>query len=330
MKHVSRYTLAVIAALALLAGCGGQVAPTGGVPQSTATHGKSWMLPEAKGIKELLYVSDGLYDVYVYDYKTGAEVGMLSGFNRSAGQCVDAKGDVWIANDSSVVEYAHGGAAPLKTFSTEDSVGCSVDPTSGNLAVAEGTAHTILIFKHASGNPTVYKASQRCAFELLPPGYDDKGNLYMEAWRGHSNNVCELPHGAAKIKGPISTGSLVLGNYGTVMWDGKYITLAEDDDYYIANAAVIHQMKEDASGGLTEVGETVLSQNCNVDVPQPFIVGTKNTPDNHTQGTAVVGTNTHCGEYETVFYWAYPSGGNPTKAFAPGAAGWGDSVSIAP
>jgi len=288
------------------------------------------MLPEAKGIKELLYVSDGLYDVYVYDYKTGAAVGMLSGFSRSSGQCVDGKGDVWIADDSSVVEYAHGGTAPLKTFSTQDSVGCSVDPTTGNLAVAESTVHAILIFKHASGYPTVYKANQRCAFELLPPGYDDKGNLYMEAWRGHSNNVCELPHDGSKIKGPISTGTLVLGNYGTVMWDGKYITLAEQEDYNTANSAVIYQMKEDASGGLTEVGETVLSQNCNVDVIQPFIVGTKNTPDNHTQGTTVVGTNTHCGEYETVFYWAYPSGGNPTNAFAPGAAGWGDSVSIAP
>ncbi len=157
---------------------------------------------------------------------------------------------------------------------------------------------------------------------MLPPGYDDKGNLYMEAWRGHSNNVCELPHDGSKIKGPISTGTLVLGNYGTVMWDGKYITLAEQEDYNTANSAVIYQMKEDASGGLTEVGETVLSQNCNVDVIQPFIVGTKNTPDNHTQGTTVVGTNTHCGEYETVFYWAYPSGGNPTNAFAPGAAGF--------
>lgn len=338
MNHRPFVNLAVIA-IAGLTGCGASQPPIGATESvrqtfsdvAHADRGTSWMLPEAKKIKRLLYVSDGLYDVLVYDYKTGAEVGMLTGFGRPAGQCVDSKGNVWITNDGFTVEYAHGGTEPLKTFSTGDSIGCSVDPTTGNLAVAESTAHSILIFNHASGKATVFKASQRCAFELLPPGYDDNGNLYMEAWRGRSNNVCELPHGGAKIKGPVSTGSLVLGYYGSVMWDGKYITLAEEEDPYSFNAAVIHQMKEDASGGLTEVGQTVLNGNCNVSVFQPFIVGTKNTPDNHTQGSAVVGSNTICYGSPGVFYWGYPSGGDPTRTLnssIPEAGGV--SVSIAP
>ena len=53
---LSRYALAIGAASALLAGCGGSQPPIGApgaMPQSRATttqarHGKSWMMPEAK------------------------------------------------------------------------------------------------------------------------------------------------------------------------------------------------------------------------------------------------------------------------------------------
>jgi hypothetical protein len=111
------------------------------------------------------------------------------------------------------------------------------------------------------------------------------------------------------------------------MWDGKYITLAEEQNYF--SPALIYQMKEDGSGGLKVVGQTALSNNCDVPVFTLFIVGTKNTPDNHTQGKAVVGTNTECGD-PTVFYWAYPSGGNPSMEFTGGTDDGGEPVSIAP
>ena len=331
---LSRHPLRVIA-IAILAGCGSQVAPTDSViptGAASATHGKSWMLPEAKTIKKLLYISGGLYSVAVYNYETGAEVGTLQGFNRPAGQCVDSKGDVFITNDASidasVVEYAHGGTAPLQTLSTGAySVGCSVDPTTGNLAVANLIAHDILIFKNASGTPTIYKADYHCAKTLLSLAYDDKGNLYMEAWHGQSNRVCELPHGGAKIEAPIKARGVRLGHFGSVMWDGKYITLAEEKD--TSPTVAIYQMKEDASGALTKVGQTVLDTNCDEPSFTLFIGGTKNTPDNHTQGKAVVGTNTECGS-PTVFYWAYPSGGNPTMEFTGATEEGGESVSIAP
>ena len=331
---INRCTLGVIAAIAF-AGCGLQVAPTGrALPTgaASAAHGKSWMLPVAKTIKELLYISGGLYSVAVYNYETGAAVGTLQGFNRPAGQCVDSKGDVWITNevstDASVVEYAHGGTAPLQTLSTGAySVGCSIDPTTGNLAVADAFAHDILIFQHASGNPTIYKADYHCGHVLGSPTYDDEGNLYMEAYGVQSNRVCELPHGGAKIEAPIRARGVRLGHFGSVMWDGKYITLAEEKD--TSPIVALYRMKEDASGGLRKVGQTVLDTNCDEPSFTLFIVGTKNTPDNHTQGKAVVGTNTECGS-PTVFYWAYPSGGNPTMEFTGATEEGGESVSIAP
>ncbi len=103
-------------------------------------HLKSWMSSDARNIKKLLYTSDlSTNDVYVYNYQTGKVVGTLTGFNEPYGQCVDKKGEVWITNfeAASVVEYAHGRAQPIKTLNTDGSSdGCSIDPTTGNLAVS--------------------------------------------------------------------------------------------------------------------------------------------------------------------------------------------------
>ena len=89
MKH--RYRLGIIAAIAL-AGCGSQVAPTGGAPQSSAsaTHGKSWMLLEAKG-EDLLYVTT-LAGVKSYSYPRGKHVSTLKMFAYdNSGICSDKK-----------------------------------------------------------------------------------------------------------------------------------------------------------------------------------------------------------------------------------------------
>ncbi len=87
------------AAVALLAACGGSQAPIGApgaMPQSYSRHtdrGKSWMAPDAKAIKELLYISDGATDdVFVYDYETRALVGKLTGFDQPSSQCVEREG----------------------------------------------------------------------------------------------------------------------------------------------------------------------------------------------------------------------------------------------
>ena len=73
-------TLTSCAAAAMLAGCGGSQ-PPGAMPQTfaIATHadrGKSWMLPEAKRIKVLIYASEG--NINVYDYDTAKQVGSLT------------------------------------------------------------------------------------------------------------------------------------------------------------------------------------------------------------------------------------------------------------
>ena len=75
----------------------------------------------------MLYVSDTeTSDVYVYSYPAGKLMQTLKDFRVPGGECVDAKGDVFVANtgDEDVVEFAHGGSKPLR-----------VAPRSGGLPI---------------------------------------------------------------------------------------------------------------------------------------------------------------------------------------------------
>jgi hypothetical protein len=169
----------------------------------------SWMSPDAKRIKKLLYVSDwSSNDVYVYDFKKGTLEGQLSGLNDPYGQCVDKKGNLWVVafGGSSVSEYARGRTQTVKTLKTDyQPMGCSVDPTTGNLAVA--ALHAVDVFVHARGKAHVYQSA--VCYPFWAPGYDDAGNLYVEALlygsaeplAGYSDPLaCELPHGGTSLR----------------------------------------------------------------------------------------------------------------------------------
>ncbi|MFZ0683190.1 MAG: hypothetical protein WAM84_09960, partial [Candidatus Cybelea sp.] len=159
MKRLALTCCGLFTALVLLAACGGS---TGSAltplsaQRTTSGPDKSWMSPLASRKSKLLYVSafNG-NDVTVYDYASGKQVGMLT-VSSPAGQCVDAKGDVYIANSGGAVdEYAHGGKKPIKTFTTSgDAFGCSVDKAN-DLAVtdflgASYTAGSVTIFPKGS------------------------------------------------------------------------------------------------------------------------------------------------------------------------------------
>jgi hypothetical protein len=310
-------------------------------PHSTATS------PGASRVAKILYLSQlGYYSypepVEFFNYKTDKQLGTLTDFRVPMGQCVDKHGDVWITDEDeeSVQEYAHDGAGPLKTLDTDGQAqGCSVDPTTGNLAVADRYSFhdgkegdgDIFVFKNASGTPTVYTNSYCNVYSS--PGYDNNGNLYVAAEYEQKGTgvVCELPAGASAMRNV--TVSVTIGNPGTVMWDGKYITLA--DLYYEGGpTTAIYQMTEQpSSGNLTVVGTTVLQDDdCGSGwtiVGQPYIVGKKNTPANKQQGTLLIGDNSYCEDHPFDF-WAYPAGGNPIKQVL--GIGWqgvqGESVSF--
>ncbi|HEY2474011.1 MAG TPA: WD40 repeat domain-containing protein [Candidatus Cybelea sp.] len=295
------YPLSIAFATALLAGCGG-AQPIGapGAMAGTlaaaahADRGTSWMLPEAKKIKALIYASDGNVDVY--DYDTGKHVGSLTGFNNPYGQCVDKRGDVFlttsIGSEGAVLEYAHGGSSPMKTFDTDGNpIGCSISPVNGDLAVDNGIdgfggGSDVQIWKNASGTPTRYTNEQDCN-QVWPPGYDNKGNLYIETGNYHS--VCEFPAGGSSLVAAEFNHDI--GFPGSVMWDGKY--LAFTDQSYPGPRKVrtytsaIYRVKE-MRGVLNVVGTTLLRYKpWGTSIIQPFIVGDKNTPANDVEGKVV-------------------------------------------
>jgi hypothetical protein len=352
-----RYALTIGIAAALLAGCATRLADTPPpaadsgfeaaatsdaiartMPRFVAgpkrpDHRASWMSPNAKRIKKLLYVSDwSSNDIYVYDFNKGNLVGQLSGLNDPYGQCVDKKGNIWVVafGGSSVSEFAHGGTQTVKTLTTDyQPMGCSVDPTTGNLAVA--ASESVDVFVHASGKAHAYQTF--VCHPFWAPGYDNEGNLYVEALlygsakplSGYSDPLaCELPHGGKSLRGVHLSG---FGVYypASVMWDGKHLTLS-DQDYLGNNETAIDRVSEDSSGNLTLIGQTILTDDCDgsgVEVPQPFIVG-----------KTVVGGNLRCSNYASqpkFDYWPYPAGGDPARSLqSPPAKPVGQSVSIAP
>lgn len=257
----SHFALSIIAA-ALLAACGGSQPPIGApgaMPQSRAIvtdakRGASWMLPRAKN-ENLLYVADYGGGVVVYSYRPGPikQVGYLAAPLYGEGECVDREQNVFITSSNlEIYEYAHGAASP-KAILTDRYVtpaNCSVDPTTGNLAVvgyAFGNKYQgVAIFKHARGKPKLYPESwnsQAC-------GYDDQGDLFIDGGGAGNIDFAELPKDATNFVNIQLNQSF--NSMGGVQWDGKYIAVG---DLY---NAIIYEFSVSGSTA-SEVSSTPLS-----------------------------------------------------------------------
>lgn len=219
MKHINRYTLGVIAALAFT-GCGAQVAPTGGAPQSLtpATHGKSWMKPRTSG--PLIYAA-AVAKSYVLTYPDGKLVGTIN--DGATDACSDSEGDVFLTVDSRVDEFTHGATTPSASLTVPGTAfGCGVDGLTGNLAVVflRTNGNDVAVFPNASGIPTLYNSNVNPLF----CGYDNQGNLFVDSQGENGVVLGELPSGGSSFS--MLTINPVLDNgSGTIQWDGAYLTI---------------------------------------------------------------------------------------------------------
>lgn len=322
------FALSMCAALFVLAGCGGSQSPISALavgPQNHTAEKRggpdgSWMLPEAKS-KDLLYVSDadrGIVFVFAYLARTGRIgrlVGKLTGFYQPSGECVDQSGDVFVTDQGgAIVEYAHGGTNPIETLPSADPVACSIDPTTGNLAVANYYTFgrggelpgDIAIFTNAQGNPTTYGAPAINNF--VSCGYDSAGNLFADGSGGtYSFTLDELLSGGTSF----TTVSLnqTIRFPGTVQWDGKHLAIADPNKGAIYEFAV-----RGAAGKKVRTTPVTWSNG----VVQFWI-----------QGQSIIGANASLID---VMLWHYPSGGNPveTKKLRQLDEPSGATVSLAP
>jgi hypothetical protein len=269
------------------------------------------MAPDAKK-DNLLYISDlGTADVYVYSYPGGALEGTLTGFNRPWGLCANKAGNIFVTDQSGsqIREYAHGGTKPLATLKDpgEDPGGCSVDPTTEDLAVANistpgSDPGDVAIYKKARGARRAYKDPGISYYEYC--GYDNQGNLYVDGMKESDFAFAELPKGKTSFVNIGLNENIRFG--GSVQWDGKYVAVRD----YEAN--VIYQFSISGSGG-TETGSTPLD-------------GSSYAVQFWVQGSNVVAPNA---DSANVMFWKYPAGGSPTKTINGLTTPWGVTISMA-
>lgn len=314
-----------VAAVAVLAGCAGSPVPSSsGFPvgserlvsaspardraaQATLGGVRSWIAPDARS-KDLLYVTNYSY-VTIYTYPQAKLVGYLHSFKSTVGECVDQEQNIYITNyvykhgSTRIAEYAHGGTKPIAVLQPTHvgPVGCSVDPTTGNLAVSGSSGVAgVDIFRGAKGKPTFYKVpfvlfTQFCA-------YDAQGDLFVD---GLKDSKGDYPF-AMLTKGSSRFVNVKLGvdinEEGGVQWDGRHVAVAAFSRHKHGEASpLIDQFTIHGSRG-KRVGTTVLGSPANITL-QFFILNSK-----------VIVPNWYfvsSSEKKNVLIYDYPQGGSP-------------------
>jgi hypothetical protein len=303
----ARRAFGIGGAVVLLSGCRGSqptIGAFGAIPQ-VPSNGRdsrhSWMRPEAKNA-DLLYVDSGenSNDVEIYTFPKATHVGELAGLPWASGMCTDQVGNVWIVNYESggpIVEYAHGGTEQIATLNTSEGLtpqDCSVDPTTGNLAVVGSLRNDVkgrvLVFPRATGLPKRYRVwfatTRYCA-------YDNDGNLLVDGqgWNHPFFAAAELPKGGRGF-GKISfEGSAPSYQPAPVQWDGTYFAIGTPPDGINRYAISSHIAKR--KGSMT------------TDQSEPY--------DFWIQGGRIAVTSRYGTPISAVAFYKYPAGGAATK-----------------
>jgi hypothetical protein len=197
------------------------------------------LVPEKATSKDYEYVINdyGSYATMFNYPKSTSQVGEISG---AGGQgCTNTqfgygKKIIWNAGreNNSITEYSVPSNKVLNVLDVgyEYTSSCAMD-TSGDLAVGVlcgsscGPAGQLVIFKNATGKPTIYKTPlSREYFD----GYDPSGNLFADG-EGKSYNfmLVELPKGSTKAVTIKTSNSPFFP--GSVQWDGTYVTVFDQD-----------------------------------------------------------------------------------------------------
>lgn len=273
------------------------------------------MSPEASR-EQLLYISSnsGPAAVFAFSLPQLRLVGTLTGFRSPQGLCVDAKGDVWVTDPGSqqIFEYAHGGTTPITTLSEMyyHPVECSVDPTTGNLAVVNGPVNgapiNIAVYPSAQGTPKYYTDYNVENYYYC--GYDNGGNLFVDALNQSSHfALIELRAGAARFNSV--TLNQAIGAPGGLQFADHFLAILDED------GNVIYRFAVNADGQGREVGATSLSDASNA-LKQLWI-----------QGKRVIVADLGA---LTTWLYHYPNGGNPFNALEGYGKPIGVTISRAP
>lgn len=342
-----RSKLAFVGAVVMVASCSGAQPPIGllaqhasrsdlsaspllqrdvGVEAYTKGARRSWMAPDARN-NSLLYVSsygDNGENVYVYSYPEGKLKGTLTGFAGPQGECVDRAGDVFISNydGADIMEYAHGSTQPIailedQPYSNPDD--CSIDPTTGDLAVSNDFASNghgdVAIYKSAQGVPQIY--SDPDLFDYTACAYDNAGNLFVDGDNDDLKfTLAELPKSSTTFVTITLPKIREKYGLGAMQWDGQYIAIGNPDD------DVVYQLQISGTEAKV-VGSTPLTDGAHVDF---FSIVGADGGRRARQSAELVGSN-YYGTGAKV--WKYPAGGMSVKAIGDVDESVGTAVSPA-
>ncbi len=291
------------------------------MPQGSPIRSQSSQLNQGEA---LLYVSTSNQSsasgtgetLLVYDYDTRKLV-RRANFVGQVG-CSNKKGDVFAlsngytssGNPYPIIEYAPGARHPIRKLDVVKAGainGCSIDRTTGNLAVITQCTFTyssgcsgpgyVAIYKHAEGSPSLYHNSIFGALYGFC-NYDKNGNLYIDALGFPRARVAELQKGSKKFK------NFMLSQYigfTALRWDGKHMAaLAAQGS---SQQMTIKQFIVSGSK-IKIVGSTPL-----YDISPGSVGGNFSIYG----GMVIVPLQNELSG-SSVSFWRYPSGGTPSKA----------------
>lgn len=263
--------LGIAGVVALLAGCSGgtQSALTpssGGAPnvrhvsaqalhgvspsavkreiRTTKSKGASWSKVRPNANNSLLYVTNtGNGTVTFYSYANGqgslALQGTLTGFIYPGQPCSDKNGNVFIPDYSAgeTFEYAHGGTTPIQTLFV-GGTGCSVDKSTGNLAIAMFGSGEVAVFANATGSPSYYTWYTTPYPEYV--AYDNHSNLFIMGNVNGVGGMGELPSGGSSVEDLTLSGFSV--NFpGQIQWGGTYLLVGSQGNGSPSEPSFIEQ-----------------------------------------------------------------------------------------
>jgi hypothetical protein len=283
-------------AVASLAACGGSPSPVGA--PGTPSQMQELAAPAGGQHGALLYISEPANNsVSIYAYPDLKYKGELSHLRSAAGLCSDPRtGNVWVisfllSGGDKLSEFAHGGTEPVLTLKVgrPGLNACSVDPNTGDLAVAQMNDYddpgALFVFRNGSNKPAYYE--DRNMFYYYFVGYDASGNAFVDGYgRGGKFRLDELPSGGKKLI-DVTPAGLKIGMVGGVQYDGTDMAVGD------LHKGLIYRISDEKV-----VGETKLLQTCLV---RQFAI----------DADAVIAPN-YCRHKGDALVYHYPAGGSPT------------------
>jgi hypothetical protein len=253
------------------------------------------LVPDKHKHKEKIGYVSNFYgeDVYGGVFPKGSSYDTLSGLSDPQGMCAEThRNKFWVTltGSAEISQYKIGDTTPLKTLSTSsvpgEVVGCSQDPTTGNLAGGMIGAGDVAIFTDATGTPESVSDGLDSTFFV---GYDNKGNLFADGDGNSAVELVELPKGSSSFHRVNLPNTI--GFPGNVEWDGTYITVNDQLGFAVYRYSV--------SGSTATLAGTV-SYSGAEDCDQDWIFKGK----------------LFCPNIENALVYKYPAGGSPIDTWS--------------